>query len=676
MSLKCLILSVIAVSAITSPLTAAEKPLKISIRREWDGARSSAPLSLRGFVKWQQQELLEGRLQVHAFADENQVSRWTSSDTALSASEQVIWFMTPRPVLINQLDRYVLEAEFQGVSRSFDPEQLDVEVPVRGRRIMVVAVVLDHGVPTPTGLATEGVPNAYEQPLLLQQFLSEQEGPDLRLHLSRVKPLDLPSNAFRLLGLDALLISHDMLSQLRPTQLEAVRTWVLAGGSLTLVQLGSLRGAAEEFVRSLSRDEWSPALASLRGLSEGTTGFSPGVGQLIRVSRELRGDSAEWKRVARLTLRLQPEKIAMLEQNSTLQLRPTLMDKTALTRPFVLEPRPRFDLQDLTNQLKPDSIQGMPFGLAASVLAGCLFCIAPGDYLLLGLLKRRKWTWGLFPLVALGFTGWMAYLAAEHNGRNDSRSWISVVDVTPENEIVRTSRLELTYGASGRTVAHTVQNQWWTDLRQEDFPSSVREIDNAYSPWDTGNADQQQSAQALGERLAYRGNVPGHYVVEEPIRQWAPRLQRITTLGADPSLQHYQLPQIDWKAISVDEIQTMIPTLQRSVCPDWPDALWMIRGPGLETRWQRLNPAGVEDKRSSGVLQIVANVCGSSQPQGADIFSLLTELSPTAAPDCEDLVLTSRPMVLIANEVEPGRFLVLRVVFPIDSTIGQDRAVR
>ena len=43
-----------------------EKPLKLSIRREWEGARSSAPLSLRVFSKWQRPELLEGRLHIQA----------------------------------------------------------------------------------------------------------------------------------------------------------------------------------------------------------------------------------------------------------------------------------------------------------------------------------------------------------------------------------------------------------------------------------------------------------------------------------------------------------------------------------------------------------------------------------------------------------------------------------
>ena len=55
-----------------------EKPLKLSIRREWEGARSSAPLSLRVFSKWQRPELLEGRLHIQAFVNTQPISNWTS----------------------------------------------------------------------------------------------------------------------------------------------------------------------------------------------------------------------------------------------------------------------------------------------------------------------------------------------------------------------------------------------------------------------------------------------------------------------------------------------------------------------------------------------------------------------------------------------------------------------
>jgi hypothetical protein len=654
-----------------SVASAQDKPLKVSIRREWEGARTSAPLSLRAYLKWQRPELLEGRLQVNAFVDSQPISRWTSNDTALSDSEQALWFMTPRPVLLEQYERYVLEAQFLSGTRSFDMEQLDVEVPVRRRRVMVVGVLLAEGTSTPMGLGAEGAPAAFEHPFLMQQSLLPAESFALHVHPSHVKPADFPADSLRLMGLDALLMSHDMLNQLRPAQLEAVQEWVMAGGSLALIKTGRMESASQEFVQALSRNEWTQATRLARGLPDQTTGFAPGLGQFIVASRELAGDSPEWARVARLLLRVQPEPARMLEQSRQLRIGES-------AGPQLLEPLPRFDANELTNRLMPESIRGMPFGLAASVLACCLFCIAPGDYLLLGLLRRRKWTWALFPIVALGFTGLMAHLAAEHNGRNDSRTWISIVDVTPENEVLRTSRFELTYGASGRTVAHAVKDQWWVDVRQEDFaapPENTGLQTGGYNPqyWQDQMRRSSQSSQPteLGERLSYHGSVPASYTVAEPVRQWAPRMQRITTLGADPALAEYPLPQIDWDAILSEEPQPMNLALRQSIETVWPNTHWIIDAPGNSQVWHHPTSAASGHERTQAVLQIVAGMCQRQQSQPPGIFSLLSELSPTAGPEGEDLVITARPTCLIVNEVESGRYLVLRVVFPADSPVGQ-----
>ncbi len=701
MSLRGLVLAGWAIAALLGSVASAQdKPLKISIRREWEGARTSAPVSLRAFVKWQKPELLEGRLQVNAFIDSKPISRWTGNDTALSDSEQALWFMTPRPVLIEQYERYVLEAQFLSETRSFDMEQLDVEVPVRRRRVMVVGVVLPEGISTPMGLGAVGSPGAFEHPFLMQQSLLTAESFAVHVHPSHVKPADFPADSLRLLGLDALLLSHDMLNQLRPAQLEAIRVWVMAGGSLALIQTGRLENNSKGIVQALSRNEWTQIRRRERGLPDQTMVFAPGLGQFIVATGELAGDSVEWARVARLLLRVQPEPAQALEDSRKL----SLADSAG---PQLLEPLPRFDANEMTNHLMPESIRGMPFGLAASVLACCLFCIAPGDYLLLGLLRRRKWTWALFPIVALSFTGLMAHLAAEHNGRNDSRTWISIVDVTPENEVLRTSRFELTYGASGRTVAHAVKDQWWADVRQEDFavpvlPNTVRGGGQNYQYWQDQMRRSSQSSQPteLGERLSYHGSVPANYTVAEPVRQWAPRMQRITTLGADPALADYPLPQIDWDAILSQKLRSMAPPISHSMAPTlnpsigkvWPNARWMIDGPGglqqlspyaapsgtIITRrhlyggWQNPPSAAPANERTTAVLQIVAGMF-RRQSQHPGIFSLLSELSPTAGPEGEDLVITSRPTCVIVNEVEPGRYLVLRFVFPHDSPVGQVR---
>ncbi len=676
---------------------AQENPLKISVRSEWEGVRSSAPLSLRAFLKWPKTELLEGYLQFNTFVDQKKISHWTSPETALSASEQFLRFMTPRPVLEDKYDRYVLEAEFIGHHRSFPPEQLDVEVPVRQKRAMVVGVVLDHRSTTLKGLYTELATNPFERPLMLQGYLDSSEATDLEVFMSRVSPVDLPTDSLRYLGLDALLLSHDMLDVLRPNQLEALRVWILAGGSLALIQTGEMKSEPAAFVTDLSRNVWTIDQKAARQLPSSLQVYAPGLGQLIHITEPMRGESPEWARVAHLLLRLTPDRAVEIETSGRLKLRSDpravgVVRGLVQVDPVIegpLEPLARFNFSVLLRLLIPDAIRGMPFWLATSVLAGCLICVGPVDYYLLGVLRKRRWTWVLFPLVALGFTGWMAHLAAEHNGRNDSRNWISVVDMTSDNEVVRTSRIELTYGASGRTVKHEVKNQWWTDLKEEDLRTvhekTMEEYMRARNRF-ASRAMNRDPTHVSGERLAYTGNVPGNYVVEEPVRQWDPRIQRITTLGADPLLAEFYFPQLSWAQLIASKPEEVSEYLQKALPPEWQTVWWKIQSPTRSAGWTRLQKDRPIPDQTNDVLKTISDLLGESwQPvqrsmpmvrMNRGVFSLVTELAPTAGSDCEDLVITSRPTLVMVNEVAPGRFLVYRVVMPPENVVSANEKAR
>ena len=664
---------------------AQENPLKISVRSEWEGVRTSAPISMRAFLKWPKNDLLEGHLQFNTFVDQQKISHWTSPETALSASEQYLRFMTPRPILEDKYDRYVLEAEFFGQHRTFPPEQLDVEVPVLKKRAMVVAVVLDNRSPTPKGLYTELASNPFERPLSLQGYLGATEASDLEVYLSRVNPVDLPTESLRYLGLDALLLSHDMLDVLRPNQLDSLRTWIMAGGSLALIQTGELRDGPATFVKDLTRNAWTIKQLSDRKLPGSVQVYAPGLGQFIHATEPQRGESPEWARVAHLLLRLTPDRAVEIETSGQLKLRVASRDQLVVpgivqVEPVLegpLEPLTRFNYSNLSRALIPDTIRGMPFWLAASVLAGCLICVGPIDYFLLGAIRKRRWTWALFPVVALGFTGWMAHLAAEHNGRNDSRNWISVVDMTADDEVVRTSRIELTYGASGRTVQHEVKNQWWTDLKEEDLKTAIEktfEEQMAARDRFAARAMKRNPTYVDGGRLSYTGNVPGHYVLEEPVRQWDPRMQRITTLGADPELAVFYRPQLPWAQLMASNSREVSESLKKALPPEWQTVWWKIQPPTRSHGWNRFERDEPIPDQINDVLETISDLLEEPwRPVGRGattirinrgVFSLVTELAPTAGPDCEDLIITSRPTLVMMNEVAPGRFLVYRVVLP------------
>lgn len=650
-------LSVFCCVLFTLPALAQEKPLKLSIRREWEGARSSAPLSLRAYAKWQRSELLEGRLQVDAFVDTPRISHWTSNEISLSDSEQYVWLMSPRPMMTHT-SRYVLRSELLSPTFRQEHDDLDVDVPVRSRRVMVVALIGEHGVSVPAGLGSVGPPTAFEHAMSLHDYVTARDAADLHLHLSRVEPKDFPGEPLRLLGLDAVMVPHDMLGRLKPAQLESLQQWLFAGGSMLLIRTGKLTESADEWLRDTTHCSWSRAQMQARELPDNVMVNDVGLGQLLVLDRGLDGESPAWQRTACQLLRLRPERTNEIVLDRKLRISPDPLKSE--DNWSSLEPRGRVYLEDrsghgnLQQLLMPESIRGMPFWLAASVLGLCLLFVGPADYWLLGALKRRRWTWVLFPLVALLFTGWMAQLAADHNGNNDSRRWLSIVDVTPSGEVLRTTRLELTYGASARVVSHEVKHQWWCDLRSNDLRSIYQ-------------SDLSLEAEP---RLEYSGAVPSNYVVSEPVRQWAPRMQRITTLGADPELASLTLPQVDWSSlgaasgkdpITPAKLEKLSPAISRR----YPNALWAMTTPGDGIRWNSTFEDTAVDARLQAIAATVLPELLTARGENErNIFFLQTELSPTAGPDCEDLVLSSRRAGLILQEVEPGKYLVTRTIFP------------
>jgi hypothetical protein len=181
-------------------------------------------------------------------------------------------------------------------------------------------------------------------------------------------------------------------------------------------------------------------------------------------------------------------------------------------------------------------------------------------------------------------------------------------------------------------------------------------------------------ASVSGERLSYSGNVPGHYVVEEPVRQWAPRMQRITTLGADPELAEFHRPQLPWTQLAAGAPREISESLQKTLPPEWQTVWWMIQSPTRRSGWTQLQKDRPISEQMNDVLKTIGDLLGESwQPVNRStpairthrgVFSLVTELAPTAGPDCEDLVITSRPMLVLVNEVAPDRFLTYRVVLP------------
>src|SRR5262249_13603086 len=75
----------------------------------------------------------------------------------------------------------------------------------------------------------------------------------------------------------------------------------------------------------------------------------------------------------------------------------------------------------LRQVLFPHAVRVMPFGVVVTILGLFLLAVAPGDYFLHGVLRRRWMGWMAFPTTCLLFTGITVWIAETYTGRVDHR---------------------------------------------------------------------------------------------------------------------------------------------------------------------------------------------------------------------------------------------------------------
>jgi hypothetical protein len=102
---------------------------------------------------------------------------------------------------------------------------------------------------------------------------------------------------------------------------------------------------------------------------------------------------------------------------------------------------------ELMTQLMPRTVRLIPFSAMVGMLALFLLMIGPVDYFLLGFLRRRRFTWVLFPATSLAFLVATVLMANHYLGLRDQRTSLTVVDLGRDGTALRWNRYELVFAA-------------------------------------------------------------------------------------------------------------------------------------------------------------------------------------------------------------------------------------
>ncbi len=292
------------------------------------------------------------------------------------------------------------------------------------------------------------------------------------------------------------------------------------------------------------------------------------------------------------------------------------------------------------NLLMPRTVRLIPFSAVMTLLVLFVLMIGPADYFVLGLLRRRRLTWVLFPAMSIAFTVATVLMANHYLGLRDQRRSLVVVDLGQDGTALRWNRYELVFAARDKQSVTELKDALWAplDVRaslpgvfpgmpgQPGFSSGGVPMQgnpaNAVYVYSTRQAPGYYSVDRGGEAAppSYDGVLPVHFQASEAIRQWRPEMNRTFSFEPPP----VPLPA-NWRAVEAAWPNLANIRAKLSDKKPFDGDLYAISGSGSITT----------DSHSTEILpaSILRELClGDSR----GLLSLVSQVSPTGGGNFED----------------------------------------
>ncbi len=613
----------------------AAAPLTADLRMAAGRARTGAPMWVEVDLTNHTPGLIEGHLLL-VFRDGMQLlGRYTGWDMALGSGKQTFRVMLPQLSSEVVSQSLVIQASFVTPNGNYDLGQQWLAVADPRERACVVAV----GGPGLTSAAT----GALLRSLQLERYDPGRAANDARLlHTfpAAVAPEDFPINPLGYCPYDIVVLPTDAFGLVHQRQLEALLAWVRAGGSVCVMP--------GDETRKPYQDEFLLALSGGAPPGGDVGMYRCGLGRAVVAVQPESFDTPEWRRAVAFLWKAHGNQLDTLadsgawrtgEDASSSQI-DTIerLTQTGTNRmpPDVMGLRPLESAVNFYQPLMPRSLRLIPTGWVAVLLLLLVLAIGPGDYVLLGLIRRRKLTWVLFPALCIGFTLCTVAMARHYLGTNEQRGAYVFVDLGEGGRVLRTSRYELVYSAGESTV----------DTRYRDAIAGPLDpslfVRSQYN-YGYGRGYYPQTQMSEPTPPAYSGRLPGDYALRRLRQQWVPQLTRTLRIGGTgPDLG------LHWDAVNADDLRARDSgRIRRELTGGsaYDGDIWVMQGDSFyavtegrdglsRSAWRRLGggqyvPA--EPFETEAFLRETA--CRPAE----GFFSVVAQVSPTGAGNFEDL---------------------------------------
>jgi hypothetical protein len=188
----------------------------------------------------------------------------------------------------------------------------------------------------------------------------------------------------------------------------------------------------------------------------------------------------------------------------------------------------------ISRLLLPASLRLVPTSVMSLILISYVIVVGPLEYVILGWLRARKYTWFVFPATTLAFTLLTMAVAQAYMGGQDSMRTLTVTDLGEDSQPLRQSTLTTLFHGSQATLS--------SDHRREFAVHMSDEVQaDLYDPYGNYSSSQTRSADIPPE---YQGNFPQNWTLNQPVRQWSPVSLR--TFSIAPDSENLKIPDLPW----------------------------------------------------------------------------------------------------------------------------------
>ena len=332
---------------------------------------------------------------------------------------------------------------------------------------------------------------------------------------------DLPTQNVGWCAYDVVFLDSASFAELTQRQLDSLATWVEAGGSALVMAEGPVRERQLKFLRRIAGQSARIELDDQqRVVGVEYLRLSAGMGRVLLVPSPPGGKRAlehgAWKSAIAWLWKVRAELLPQIEENGTWPIirqgqhediwrQQTNVSLEHWARRVALE-------VDRKGVERP---RPLPIGWVALLLSALLLLVGPVDWHVLGWLRRRRWTWGLFPALCLGFA-WGAWrMGTQYLGPKTRATMVRVTDVGENSQTFRDVVIRLRVPSA---------DEEWVTETADGLCAAMRP---------GGTQDDTGVFEAYGELPETRAEWPaaGRMVLRQNLRQWTPNWQQAVTIG-------------------------------------------------------------------------------------------------------------------------------------------------